>query len=250
MSAGDSTAESAGRAAAQFATTHWSVVLAAGGNGAPEAQAALESLCRTYWYPLYAFVRLRGYPPEDAQDLTQAFFERFLQKQLIRNFDPGKGRFRSFLFTIFQRFLCDQQDHIRAARRGGGVSFVPFDTACAEGQIACAAAARHSPETAFERAWAETVLRAALQQLRREYGAAGKEKLFEHLSPFLARAADRTCYARIGARFGVTADAVAMAVVRLRKRYRELVRAEVASTVATPAEIDDEMRYLVDLLTA
>jgi RNA polymerase sigma-70 factor (ECF subfamily) len=249
MISNDPTGESAGRAAAQFATTHWSVVLAAAGTASPEAQAALEALCRTYWYPLYAFVRMRGHSPEDAKDLTQAFFERFLQRNLVRNFDPAKGRFRNFLLSIVKRFLCDQHDQACAARRGGGLALVPFDTACAEVQISSATAARQSPETAFERAWADTVLRSALQRLRTEYDTAAKGKLFQELNGLLARPADRAAYSEIGTRLDMSADAVAMAVARLRKRYRELVRAEVAGTVATPAEIDDEMRYLVDLLT-
>lgn len=248
MGMGDSTDESAGRNAAQFATTRWSVVLAAADTALPEGREALEDLCRTYWYPLYAFVRIKGYSPDDAKDLTQAFFEKFLRKGLLRSFDPGKGRFRSFLLTILQRFLCDQYDRASTERRGGGVVFMPFDTRCAETQIASAAVARQTPEAAFERAWAETVLRTALRRLRTEYGEAAKEKLFHELSDFLARPADRGAYLEIGTRLEMSADAVAMAVVRLRRRYRELVRAEVASTVATPAEVDDEMRYLVTLL--
>ncbi len=245
----DTEGASAARTAAQFATTHWSVVLAAGHSVSPDAQEALERLCRTYWYPLYAFVRLKGYAPEDAKDLTQAFFERFLQRHYVKEAVREKGRFRTFLLTILQRFICDEFDRATAAKRGGGLPVVPLDTAGAEALLDHAAASCQSPEAIFERTWAHTVVQTCVERLRAEYEADGKAAQFACLKVYLSSVADRAAYAATGQRLGLSAEAVAMAVVRLRRRYRELVRAEVANTVATPAEIDDEMRYLIDLLT-
>lgn len=241
--------DSAERPSGRFATTHWSVVLAAGDSATPGAEEALEKLCRTYWYPLYAFVRLKGYTPEDAQDLTQAFFERFLERHYVKDALRDRGRFRTFLLTILQRFLCDEFDRATAAKRGGGVPVVPLDPARAEAQVDQAVASSQSPESTFERAWADTVVHASFERLGEEYQTEGKAALFSELRRYLSCPADRAAYTATGQRLGMSADAVAMAVMRLRRRYRELVRAEVANTVATPAEIDDEMRYLVDLLT-
>ena len=249
MVSSDSTGNTATRTAVQFATTHWSTVLAAGDSASPGAQEALEKLCRTYWYPLYAFVRLKGYPPEDAKDLTQAFFERFLEKHYVKEVVRDKGRFRTFLLTILQRFLCDQFDHSTAAKRGGGVSVIPLDTVGAEAQLDRSAASCQNPESMFERAWADTVVHNSVERLGEEYAAEGKASVFGELSQYLSRPADRAAYTATAERLGISADAVAMAVMRLRRRYRTLVRAEVANTVATPAEVDDEMRYLVELLT-
>jgi RNA polymerase sigma-70 factor (ECF subfamily) len=250
MVSSDLTGDSAARTSAQFATTHWSIVLAAGDSALPGAQEALEKLCRTYWYPLYAFVRLKGHSPEDAKDLTQAFFERFLQKHYVKDVVREKGRFRTFLLTILQRFLCDQFDRATAAKRGGGVPIVTLDAVGAEAQLEQAVASRQSPESVFERAWADTVVHTTVERLGDEYAAEGKASLFSELKRYLSCPADRSDYSATAQRLGMSADAVVVAVMRLRRRYRSLVRAEVANTVATPAEIDDEMRYLVGLLTA
>jgi RNA polymerase sigma factor (sigma-70 family) len=235
--------------AAQFATTHWSVVLAAGDSASPGAREALEKLCQTYWYPLYAFVRRRGHSPENAKDLTQAFFERFLEKHSVKEVLREKGRFRTFLLTTLRRFLCDQFDRATALKRGGGVHWVPWDAAEGEAQFSQAAGAAGSPEELFDRAWAETIVQVSLERLRIEQETAGQGRWFDELKGYLSQPADRTAYAASGQRLGMSADAVAMAVVRLRRRYRAVVRAEVANTVATPAEIDEEMRYLVELIT-
>jgi RNA polymerase sigma-70 factor (ECF subfamily) len=249
MASSDSTGDSAVRTASQFATTHWSVVLAAADSAAPAAQEAREELCRTYWYPLYAFVRMKGHDPETAKDLTQAFFEKFLEKKYVRHFAREKGRFRTYLLSILQHFLCDEYDRVTAVKRGGGLSFVPLDTSAADSQIEEAALVQPSPEATFERAWAETVVQAGVERLRSQYEADGSGKLFEELRAYLSHPADRAAYAISGGRLQMTPEAIAMAVMRLRRRYREAVRATVANTVATPAEIDDEMRYLVGLLT-
>ena len=244
----DTTSESAARTASQFATTHWSDVLAAGDSASPGLPQALEKLCQTYWYPLYAFIRRKGYPPEDAKDLTQAFFERFLEKRYVKDVVQEKGRFRTFLLTALQRFLCGEFDHKTAAKRGGGVAIIPLDALDAEAQLNQATATFQTPESSFERAWAETVIQTCVERLRAEYQGEGKAAQFGELKQYLSRSADRTAYTASGQALGLSADAVAMAVMRLRRRYRTMVRAEVANTVATPAEIDDEMRYLVELL--
>jgi RNA polymerase sigma-70 factor (ECF subfamily) len=248
MLSSDSTGDSAVRTASQFATTHWSVVLAAGDSESPEAQGALEKLCQTYWLPLYTFVRRNGYGPEDAQDLTQAFFERFLKNKTIRNLAPEKGRLRNFLLTVLKRFLRDQHDRAVTAKRGGGVPLIPLDTVEAEAQIQVASSSNSSPDHAFDRAWAETVLQGGVERLRAQYETEGRAALFAKLSPYLTRPADRSGYAGSVEPLNMDANTVAAEVFRLRRRYRELVRAEVANTVATPAEIDSEMGYLVELL--
>jgi len=233
-----------------FPPTHWSVVLAAGDSASPDSREALETLCRTYWYPLYAFVRRQGKAPEDARDLTQSFFERFIEKHYLKDLLQEKGRFRTFLLTTFKRFLCDQFDRSTAAKRGGGIRFVPLEVLEAETQYTEAAASSQSPEALFDRAWAEAVVQSGVERLRAELEATGQGPVFRELKGYLSRPADRAAYTDAAQRLGMTADAVAMAVMRLRRRYRAMVRTEVANTVATPAEIDEEMRYLVELLTA
>ena len=242
--------ESVARTAAQFATTHWSVVLAAGDSASPDSREALERLCLTYWYPLYAFVRRKGHSSEDAKDLTQAFFERFLERHYLKDVLQEKGRFRTFLLTTLRRFLCDQFDRSMAAKRGGGTRLVPLDALDVEAQFNQVAASTRSPEEMFDRAWAETVVKSSVERLGMEYGAGGQAALFAEIKGYLSQPVDRAAYAASGQRLGMSTDAVAMAVVRLRQRYRAAVQVEVANTVATPAEIEDEMRYLVELLAA
>lgn len=248
MNAPDPSNASATRAASQFATTHWSVVLAAGETASPESAAALERLCRTYWYPLYAFIRYRGHGSEEARDLTQGFFERFLEKHYLKGLVREKGRFRSFLLMTLQRFLCDQFDRATAAKRGGGIPLVPLDAGPAEGRYSQAVATTPTPEALFDRAWAEALVQTSVEQLRREFEAAGQGALFAELKPCLSHRSEHAAYGEVAKRLGLSSDAVAMAVMRLRRRYREKVRSEVAHTVASPAEIDDELHYLVELL--
>ena len=250
MEPSDHPAEMPPRTAGQFATTHWSTVVAARDSTSPESRDALERLCRTYWYPLYAFVRRKGHPPDDAQDLTQAFFERFLEKHYVKDVLQEKGRFRTFLLTTLQRFLCDAFDHSTATKRGGGIPVIALDALEAEAQLDSATDSTQSPEAMFDRAWAETVVQSSVERLRAECEADGRASLFAELKLYLSRPADRAAYTVTGRRLGMSAEAVAMAVMRLRRRYRAMVRAEVANTVATPAEIDEEMRYLIDLLTS
>lgn len=249
MVASDPKGDQAVRTSAQFTTTQWSVVLAAADSSSPEVDQALERLCQTYWYPLYAFVRLNGHSPEEAADLTQAFFERFLKKRQVKVVAREKGRFRSFLLTVLRRFLCDDFHRATAAKRGGGVPVISLDADEAEAQLDQAFAFCQAPELMFDRAWAETVVQTCVERLRAQYEAEGKGSVFRELRRYLSRPADRSAYQGPAQRLGMSADAVSVAVMRLRRRYRELVRAEVAHTVATPAEIDDEMRYLVDVLS-
>ena len=238
--------------AARFATTHWSTVLAAGDDTAPSALLALESLCRTYWYPLYAFVRREGYAPEDAQDLTQAFFERFLEKHYLKDVARERGRFRSFLLATLRHFLADQRDRARAAKRGGKLSRIPLLDAEAEPEVRYLAEASRgeTAERSFDRAWAQTVMRSALRQLGSESGSEAALARFAALKPFLSRPPDDDEYARLGARISLSGHAVAAAVSRLRARYRGLVRQQIADTVAAPGDVEDELRYLLELLTS
>jgi RNA polymerase sigma-70 factor (ECF subfamily) len=221
--ANSSGGESASRSSAHFATTHWSVVLAAGDSASPGSREALEKLCRTYWFPLYAFARRKRHSPDDPQDLTQAFFERCLEKHYLKGVVAEKGRFRAFLLTTFQRFLCDQFDHATAAKRGGGIALVALDTLDAEAQFHRTAAASESPEPSFDRAWAETVVQGSLDGLRTQYEAEGHLTLFDGIKRYLSQPADRAAYATAGSRLRLIGtvsnrDAVG-AKVRARAAY-------------------------------
>jgi RNA polymerase sigma-70 factor (ECF subfamily) len=231
-----------------FATTHWSVVLAAKDSRSPEAAQALEHLCRTYWYPLYAFVRRKGSPPEDAQDLTQAFFERLIEKSFLKDVAPERGRFRSFLLAALGHFLADEWDRVKAAKRGGGFRFISLDQETIEDRYRSDASGAESPERHFDRLWAEAVMDRALAELENEHQAPGKAAQFEALVEFLARPPAEGEYAAVGGRLGLNSHAVAVTVARLRERFRVLVRAEIANTVDNPAEVDAELRYLVELV--
>jgi DNA-directed RNA polymerase specialized sigma24 family protein len=229
---------------AWFVTTHWSVVLSAREPESPESALALETLCRTYWYPLYAYLRRQGRPPHDAQDLTQGFFARLLQKDYLRAAAREKGRFRTFLLVAFKRFLANEWDHQHAQKRGGFAPVVPIDEVAAESRFAAEAPQNLPPDVLYDRQWAMTLLERAMTQLQQEYLASGRAKLFEYLQSCLAREESALPYAEIAARLKLTEPAVKMAVHRLRARYRELLRAEIAHTVSTPAEVDEEIRHL------
>lgn len=227
----------------QFVTTQWRTVLAAADSGEDQS-AALEQLCRTYWYPLYAYVRRRGNGPEDAQDLTQEFFARLLEKKWLEGIKPDAGRFRSFLLTALTRFLANAYDYKQAARRGGGRQIISLDQAAVEALYSAEPVAKETPEMLFERRWALATLDQALKRLREETTSSGKTRLFELLSPFLSREATAGEYAAIGEQLGVTAGAVGVAVHRIRHRYRELVQEEVAATISDPSQLEEEMRHL------
>lgn len=227
-----------------FATTRWSVVLLAGHPSAPEASAALEKLCRTYWYPVYAFVRWQGNRPEDAQDLTQEFFARLLSKNFFALADPEKGRFRSFLLSALKYFLADQRDKANAEKRGGGRAVFSLNDAQAEERYLEEPATDLTPERIFDRRWAMTLLDQALQLLRAEFSAAGKSRQFDLLRPFLAEETIASSYDPVAAELQTSPKTIAVAVFRLRGRYRELVRAEIAKTVAADTDVDNELRAL------
>lgn len=233
--------------ARSFATTHWSVVLAAGRRSSPQSQEALATLCRTYWYALYAFIRSQGFPAEDARDLTQEFFARLIEKRSLESVDQSKGKFRSFLLAAVKHFLANERDQARAQKRGGGCQPLPLDFESAEGQLRREPAHEHTPEKLFARRWALTLLDQVLGRLREELTAAKKALLFDRLKGFMTGESGSDSYAQAAAHLGMTEGAVKVAVHRLRRRYRELLREEIAQTVAHPDEIDDEIR---DLFTA
>lgn len=231
-----------------FATTHWSSVLAAGHPEAPEARAALERLCRTYWFPIYAFIRRHGHNLADAQDLTQEFFLQLLKRGDLASADPKRGRFRWFLLTAVKHFLANEWRKVQTQKRGGGQTFVPFDGASAEQRYQLEDVRELPPDRLYERSWALTMLYHARDQLRAEYGFNGKADKFELLEQFLPGEESEATYAEAGRRLGLTESAVKSEVFRLKRRYRNLLRQAVAQTVAQSEDVDDEIRYLAALL--
>ncbi len=232
-----------------FATTHWSVVLAAADLEKPEAAAALEKLCRTYWYPLYVYIRRRGYSPEDAQDLTQEFFYRLLKRSTFAAADRAKGRFRSFLLGTLKHFLADEQDKAAAQKRGGGRTIISWEREYAEKRFGAEPADELSPDKLFDRRWALTVLEQATARLRARYQAEGNLELFDALSCYLTQEMPAPSYAETAARLGLSETAVASAIFRLRKSYHALVREEVAQTVSDPQDLEDEICHLMNVFS-
>jgi RNA polymerase sigma-70 factor (ECF subfamily) len=231
-----------------FATTHWSIVLAAGQADSPHAAAALERLCRTYWPPLYAFIRRRGHGPEEAQDLTQEFFARFLKRNDLAATSPDKGRFRSFLLTVLKHFLANEWHREQCQKRGGGQVGIPLDAEPVEARYQIELVDTATPESAFERHWAFTVLDQTMNRLRQEYTNSGKADLFDLLKEALSGQERITPRAELAARCGISVGAVDVAVHRLRRRYGELLRDEIAHTVGQPGEVEDEIRHLKTVL--
>jgi DNA-directed RNA polymerase specialized sigma24 family protein len=227
-----------------FATTHWSVVLNAGHLDSPAAPEALERLCCAYWYPLYAFVRRSGYDPETAKDLTQSFFERLIEKNFLQDVSRGKGRFRSFMLAALRHFLANEWDRQKTVRRGGGYRFVPLDEGWIESRELEDAAVVLTPETLYERRWALTVLEAAKAKLAADYAASGRAKLFDALQVYLSGETGLAPYSEVASRLELSIDAVKKAVERLRRRYGEFLRDEVAQTLAQPSEVEEEIRHL------
>lgn len=232
-----------------FATTHWSVVLAAGETASPQAAQALEKLCRAYWYPLYAYIRRRGYGEHDAQDLAQGFFARFVEKNYLEAVGRQKGKFRSFLLAALNHFVSDEWDRARAEKRGGGQPFISLDDQTAEDRYRQEPADESSPEKIYERRWALTLLDQVLRQLEAESAATGKRQFFEQLKVFLLEDKGVGSYAETAARLEMTEGALRVAVHRLRQRYGELFRDEIAHTVASPEEIEEEVRHLLRVLS-
>lgn len=242
----------AGADAAQsvFVATHWSVVLAAGDSACPQADAALETLCRAYWYPIYVYVRRKGHGPEEAQDLTQAFFAALLEKRLLRVADPTKGRFRSFLLGVLDHFLARQWTKAHRQKRGGGQPILSLDEVDPEARYRLEPMHEETPERAYERQWALALLERTLAHLEEQCRQSGKADLFEAAKGILSGGKSAASYRELGARLGLSEGAVKVAVHRLRQRYAELLRAEIAQTVRSPAEVEDELRCLAHALAA
>ena len=240
--------ERTARTAAQFATTHWSVVLAAGDSASPDSQEALERLCRTYWFPLYAFVRRKGHLPEDAQDLTQSFFAEFLARHAVDRADPGRGRFRTFLLACLQDFLSHERDRALTQKRGSGTLEV-FELADAEKRHREHAFEGATPETLYEKHWALSLLERVLDRLRVDFLHTGSAALFAKLTPHLWQDETAVPYERLAVAHRMSEGALRVAVHRLRQKYRELLRDEIAHTVANLDEVDDEIRHLRRVLS-
>jgi RNA polymerase sigma-70 factor (ECF subfamily) len=235
---------------AAFPTTHWSQVLVAGEGGeSPRAAEALAALCSRYWYPVYAYVRRAGHDPHNAQDLTQEFFARLIEKNFVAGASQGKGRFRSFLLVALKRFLVNEWERSRAQKRGGGRPLLSLDAEEAEARYRLEPADQTTPDRIYERRWALALLEEVMNTLRREYTADGKGELFELLQVFLYGDKSVLSQAEIGARFGLSESAVKSAVHRLRGRYRERLREEVAQTVVSPVDVEDELRHLLNVLS-
>jgi len=239
-----------GEAKAAFVTTHWSLVLAAGGTHSPQAAAALEALCRAYWDPLYAYIRRRGYGREEAEDLTQAFFAFLLEKQTLAQADPERGRFRTFLLTSLSHFLHGERVFAQAQKRGGGQLRLSLEELETEEQLHLTATARsESPEQVFDRRWAQQLLAHARANLRQLYEQDGKLKLFERLAGYLDQETDSGKYVAEALDLEMTPGAVRTAVHRLRHRYGQMIRGEVARTVGSEADVEGEYQYLRELVT-
>jgi RNA polymerase sigma-70 factor (ECF subfamily) len=233
------------RSPAQFDTTRWSLVLSAAHRSSAESDAALETLCRAYWYPLYVYARRRGYSSEDASDLTQEFFARLLEKRLVASADRSTGRFRSFLLASLKHFLANEWDKARAQRRGGGHAPISIDARAAEGSYRLEPAHDLTAERIYERRWALTLLEQVLRRLRAEYVGSGKEDLFESLKAALIEPGQAASYRELGHILGMSEGAVKVAVHRLRRRYRDLLVDEIAETVASRSDVDEELRTLL-----
>jgi RNA polymerase sigma factor (sigma-70 family) len=235
--------------AGHFTTTHWSLVLTAYASDTTTAAVALNKLCQSYWYPVYAFIRRKGHPPEDCLDLTQGFFSELLEKGLFLAADRERGRFRSFLLASVKNFLGHEWEKSRAKKRGGEYVFVSLDATEAEGNYSHEPANPLTPEQLFERRWALTVLEQTFVRLKNECAAAGKGKLFETLQPCLSGDDASRSYFEIGAELNMSEGAARVAAHRLRSRYTELLRAEISKTLSSPAEVDAELAALRAALT-
>ncbi len=232
-----------------FATTHWSMVLRAGDQRLPESASALEKLCGGYWYPLYAFVRRQGHSVHAAQDLTQEFFSRLLETNSLASVHPDKGRFRTFLIASLKHFLINEWKRSRRQKRGGGQIHFSLDEEIAEGRYQNEPVENLTPEKAFERRWAETLLQCVLDRLRDEWERKDTARHFEDMKPFLLDGKGSARMADVAARLGVTGASLKWAVSKLRQRYREIFREEIAHTVSCKEDIDDEIRHLFSVLS-
>jgi RNA polymerase sigma factor (sigma-70 family) len=248
MSSNPTEDESVVRTAAQFATTHWSTVLAAGDSASPESQAALEKLCLQYWFPLYAFVRRKGYSPEDAQDLTQSFFASMVERHAFARADGRRGRFRTFLLSALQNHLRMERRARVAMKRGSGFPMLSWDAINAEERYRGLLIENSTPERIFERRWAMALFETVLAKLRQEFVRGGKAEVFDRFREHVWASEETTPYGELAREVGVPAGTLRMTVYRMRLRYRELLREEVAQTVAEPSEVESELRYLIGIM--
>jgi RNA polymerase sigma-70 factor (ECF subfamily) len=235
---------------AEFHTTHWSAVLAAREPGSSQAERALTELCQTYWYPLYAYIRRRGYSPTEAEDLTQGFFARLLDKHYIGDITPGMGRFRCFLLASLKHFLANEWDRVQTRKRGGGQTIFSLDAQQPEARYQFEPVDNATPELLFERRWAVILLEQVLSRLRAEFVGSEQAGLFDELKGFLCAGGETPgSYREIAERMGLKEGAVKVAVHRLRRRYGELLRAEIGKTLSDPREVEEEVRHLIGVLT-
>jgi RNA polymerase sigma factor (sigma-70 family) len=228
-----------------FATTHWSVLLAARDVDSPAGSEALEKLCGAYWQPLYSYIRRLGHSPADAEDLTQAFLANLLAHGSFKRLSPRKGRFRTFLLASLKHFLADVWDKQRAQKRGGQVKVISLDAREAEDRYALEPEDTNDPGKIFERRWALTLLERTLGRLERETQEAGKGELWSRFKVYLLGEAEAPCYRELSEQLGLSVSAVKMSVARLRRRFGELLRVEIAQTVSNEGEVEEEMRYLL-----
>ena len=233
-----------------FHTTHWTIVFQARDQNESTAQKALETLCTTYWYPLYAFIRRQGAGPHEAEDLTQGFFCHFLEQRAVERVHPAAGKFRSFLLACLKNFLANERERGRAQRRGGGISLIPLEFGEAENRYSIEPPELRTPEVEFERRWAWAVVERAIETLRQQYGGEEKRLLFEQLLAFLPGGSDEPSRADLAAQRGVSVGAIDVAIHRLRQRFGELLRVQVVATVSSPEEVEEEIRYLISVLSA
>ena len=246
MSSVDDTWPKAG--SGQFTTTHWTVVLQAGEGGSAGAQEALSRLCQTYWPPLYAYIRRQGSPPEDAQDLTQEFFYRFLQRDSLTGVNPGAGKFRSYLLACLKHFLANERERAHAQRRGSGRPTIPLEPGHAETRYSIEPADSLTPDVLFDRHWAFTIIERTLETLRQEYAGRDKGLAFEDIEGFLPQGRGRLSRTELAAKHGINLNAVDVAVHRVRQRFGVLLRHEVTQTVSSESEVEEEIRYLISIL--
>lgn len=233
-----------------FLTTHWSIVRQASDAASPDSMAALEKLCRAYWYPLYAFVRRRGFDGEEARDLTQGFFAVLLEKNYVAAADMERGRFRTFLLAAMNHFLANEWDRAQAKKRGGGVTRFSLDALDAEARYRLEPADSAEPDRSYDRHWAEAVLAAVLEQLRREFDDSGRGQRFDDLKAHLLGAPGALSYTNLAQRMGITETGVRSVVHRMRKRFAVLMRSEIAQTVTSAGDVEDEIRHLFHSLSA
>jgi RNA polymerase sigma-70 factor (ECF subfamily) len=236
-------------APSRFVTTHWSEVLAAGDGDSAEARPALARLCRSYWFPIYAFIRKRGYSPEGAQDLTQQFFANFLEKNYVARAARERGRFRAFLMSSVQNFLHNEYHRLQAQKRGGGKAWLSLDQTRAEERYKIEPVEESDPAKAFEQRWAATLLDNVLTRLRTEFAQGDRGGLFEALQAHLWGDSDSVPYGNLAQQYELSIGNIKVIAYRLRQRYRDILREEIAHTVAQPGEVDEEIRYLMRVVS-